>query len=283
MRLLDGGPVARAIRKEVRGGVEALVRERGVRPCLAAVLVGNDPASEVYVAGKQRDCERVGITSRLVRLPADCTRERLVATLAQLSADREVHGILVQQPLPAQLDAAEASALVDPGKDVDGLTPVQAGRLLRGEPGFVPCTPLGVMEILRFYEIPVAGRHAVVVGRSTLVGRPVALLLLHANATVTICHSRTADLPAMTRQADIVVAATGRPGLIRPDMVRPGVAVIDVGITRTDAGLVGDVDPAVGEVAELTPVPGGVGPMTRAMLLRNTLEAARQWSSSGPR
>ncbi len=283
MRLLDGGPVARAIRKEVRGGVEALVRERGVRPCLAAVLVGNDPASEVYVAGKQRDCERVGITSRLVRLPEDCTRERLVATLAQLSADREVHGILVQQPLPPQLDAAEASALVDPGKDVDGLTPVQAGRLLRGEPGFVPCTPLGVMEILRFYEIPVAGRHAVVVGRSTLVGRPVALLLLHANATVTICHSRTADLPAMTRQGDILVAATGRPGLIRPDMVRPGVAVIDVGITRTDTGLVGDVDPAVGEVAELTPVPGGVGPMTRAMLLRNTLEAARQWSSSGPR
>ncbi len=283
MRLLDGGPVARAIRKEVRGGVEALMRERGVRPCLAAVLVGNDPASEVYVAGKQRDCERVGITSRLVRLPEDCTRERLVATLAQLSADREVHGILVQQPLPPQLDAAEASALVDPGKDVDGLTPVQAGRLLRGEPGFVPCTPLGVMEILRFYEIPVAGRHAVVVGRSTLVGRPVALLLLHANATVTICHSRTADLPAMTRQGDILVAATGRPGLIRPDMVRPGVAVIDVGITRTDTGLVGDVDPAVGEVAELTPVPGGVGPMTRAMLLRNTLEAARQWSSSGPR
>ncbi len=280
MRELDGRPVAKAMRQEVAAGVRALVRDRGVRPCLAAVLVGSDPGSEVYVAGKQRDCERVGITSRLVRLPEDCTRERLVQTLEELSADREVHGILVQQPLPRQLDAAEASALVDPRKDVDGLTPLQAGRLLRGEPGFVPCTPLGVMEILRFYEIPVAGRHAVVVGRSTLVGRPVALLLLHANATVTICHSRTADLPAMTRQADILVAATGRPGLIRPEMVRRGAAVIDVGITRTDDGLVGDVDPAVAEAAELTPVPGGVGPMTRALLLRNTLEAARAWSSS---
>ncbi len=280
MRELDGRPVAKAMRQEVAAGVRALVRDRGVRPCLAAVLVGSDPGSEVYVAGKQRDCERVGITSRLVRLPEDCTRERLVQTLEGLSADREVHGILVQQPLPRQLDAAEASALVDPRKDVDGLTPLQAGRLLRGEPGFVPCTPLGVMEILRFYEIPVAGRHAVVVGRSTLVGRPVALLLLHANATVTICHSRTADLPAMTRQADILVAATGRPGLIRPEMVRRGAAVIDVGITRTDDGLVGDVDPAVAEAAELTPVPGGVGPMTRALLLRNTLEAARAWSSS---
>ncbi|HVB09609.1 MAG TPA: bifunctional 5,10-methylenetetrahydrofolate dehydrogenase/5,10-methenyltetrahydrofolate cyclohydrolase [Bacillota bacterium] len=284
MRVLDGRPVARAIRKEVAAGVEALLRERGLRACLAAVLVGNDPASEVYVAGKQRDCERVGITSRLVRLPADCTRERLRATLDELSADPAVHGVLVQQPLPPQLDANEASALVHPGKDVDGLTPIQAGRLLRGEPGFVPCTPLGVMEILRFYEIPVAGKHAVVVGRSTLVGRPVSLLLLHANATVTICHSRTPDLGAMTRQADILVAATGKPGLIQPDMIRPGVAVIDVGITRAAGDqLLGDVDPKVGEIAELTPVPGGVGPMTRALLLRNTLEAARAWSSSGSR
>jgi methylenetetrahydrofolate dehydrogenase (NADP+)/methenyltetrahydrofolate cyclohydrolase len=218
-----------------------------------------------------------------VRLPADCARDRLVETLARLSADPEVHGILVQQPLPPQLDASEASALVDARKDVDGLTPLQAGRLLRGEPGFVPCTPLGVMEILRFYDIPVAGRHAVVVGRSTLVGRPLGLLLLHANATVTMCHSRTADLGAMTRQADVLVAAAGRPGLISPDMVRPGAAVIDVGITRREGGLVGDVDPAVGEVAALTPVPGGVGPMTRALLLRNTLEAARAWSSSASR
>jgi methylenetetrahydrofolate dehydrogenase (NADP+)/methenyltetrahydrofolate cyclohydrolase len=283
MRVLDGRPVARAIRNEVAAGVDALVRERGVRPCLAAVLVGDDPASEVYVAGKQRDCQRVGIASRLVRLPADCTRERLRQTLDHLSADPEVHGVLVQQPLPPQLDANEASALVDPRKDVDGLTPVQAGRLLRGEPGLVPCTPLGVIALLKHYGVALAGCHAVVVGRSTLVGRPLALLLLRENATVTVCHSRTADLAAITRQADVLVAATGRPGLIRAGMVRPGAAVVDVGITRTDAGLLGDVDPAVGEVADLTPVPGGVGPMTRALLLRNTLEAARAWSSSAPR
>lgn len=274
-RVLDGRPVARAIRHEVRGEVEAFVKERGFRPCLAAVLVGNDPASEVYVAGKERDCGRVGIESRVVRLPQDTTREQLRAKLDELSGDRGVHGLLVQQPLPPQLDANEASALVDPAKDVDGLTPVQAGRLLRGETGLVPCTPLGVIEILRYYEVPLKGRHAVVVGRSTLVGKPLALLLLREHATVTMCHSRTTDLGAITRQADILVAATGRPGLITPEMVRPGTTVIDVGITRTGDKLAGDCDPAVGEIADLTPVPGGVGLMTRALLLRNTLQAAR--------
>jgi methylenetetrahydrofolate dehydrogenase (NADP+)/methenyltetrahydrofolate cyclohydrolase len=279
MLVLDGQALARQIRQRVRAEARELREATGVTPKLAAVLVGDDPASQIYVAGKERDCARAGLDSLVLRLPADTPWEELRARLEALGADPGVHGILVQQPLPPQLSAADAVAATDPRKDVDGLHALSAGHLLRGEPdrGFVPCTPLGVMEMLRHYGIALRGRRAVVVGRSTLVGKPLALLLLAADATVTMCHSRTPDLGAITRQADVICLAAGRPGLLRADMVAPGAAVVDVAITRTEAGLVGDAAPDVAEVAgALTPVPGGVGPMTRAMLLCNTLLAARR-------
>jgi methylenetetrahydrofolate dehydrogenase (NADP+)/methenyltetrahydrofolate cyclohydrolase len=277
--LLDGAALARQIRRRVRAEAEELRARTGVTPKLAAILVGNDPASEVYVANKARDCARAGLDSTVLRLPADTPWPRLQAVLEELGADPAVHGILVQQPLPPHLDPAAVAAHTDPRKDVDGLHPLSAGHLLRGEPGqgFVPCTPLGVLELLRHYDIPLRGRRAVVVGRSTLVGKPLALLLLAADATVTVCHSRTPDLGEATREADVICLAAGRPGLLRPDMVRPGAVVVDVGINRVGDRLVGDADPAVAEVAgAMTPVPGGVGPMTRAMLLHNTLLAARR-------
>jgi methylenetetrahydrofolate dehydrogenase (NADP+)/methenyltetrahydrofolate cyclohydrolase len=274
LTLLDGRPVSRALRARAAEQAAAL-RARGVAPCLAAVLVGDDPASQVYVANKERACAGAGIDSRVHRLPASTGMAELRAVVGGLAADPAVHGILVQQPLPPQLDTSAVVAAVPPEKDVDGLHPVNAGLLARGEPGIVPCTPLGVLELLRHYDVPVAGRHAVIVGRSNLVGRPLALLLLRHDATVTVCHSRTADLTAVCRTADILVAAVGRPGVIAPEMVRPGAAVVDVGINRTPAGLVGDVHPGVAGVAgALSPVPGGVGPLTVAMLLRNTVEAA---------
>lgn len=278
-QLLDGKELAKQIRRRVKAEAQRLAASSGVVPKLAAVLVGNDPASEIYVASKQRDCERAGLESEVIRLPEATSWAELRDHLDRLGADPRVHGILVQQPLPRQLDAAAVAAHTDPRKDVDGLHPLSAGHLLRNEQdqGFIPCTPLGIMELLRHYGVEVSGRHAVVIGRSTLVGKPLALLLLAANATVTLCHSRTPDLGSLTRQADLVCLAAGRAGLLTPEMIRPGTAVVDVAMNRTEAGLVGDALPEVAEVAgAFTPVPGGVGPMTRAMLLCNTLLAARR-------
>ena len=276
--LIDGKAVAAAERQAIAGEVAELVA-RGHRPGLAAVLVGDDPASHVYVGMKERDCEQVGIANHGARLPADVTGKELLSELDRLNADDAVSGIIVQMPLPSHLDEIAAQERIDPSKDVDGLGPASMGRLLRGDPLFVPATPLGCMVLLERFDIPVAGRHVVVVGRSQLVGRPLAnlLTLKGTDATVTVCHSRTPDLGSLTRQADVVVMAVGRPRLLTGEMVRPGAAVIDVGITRTDDGLVGDVafDEVVEVAGAITPVPGGVGPMTRAMLLRNTLTAAR--------
>lgn len=281
MTLLDGRSLARQVRAEVRAQAEAFVRHEGMRPCLAAVLVGDDPGSVLYVRNKERDCGRAGLASRVLRLAADTPWETLAGHLDALGADDTVHGILVQQPLPPQLDTAAVVARTDARKDVDGLHPLSQGHLMRGEPGFQPCTPVGVLALLRHYGVPLAGRRAVVVGRSTLVGKPVALLLLAANCTVTVCHSRTPDLGRVTREADIVVLAAGRPALLTADMVKPGAAVVDVGINRAGDALVGDADPGVAEVAGyFSPVPGGVGPMTIAMLLRNTLLAAERLAAA---
>jgi methylenetetrahydrofolate dehydrogenase (NADP+)/methenyltetrahydrofolate cyclohydrolase len=243
---------------------------------LATVLVGEDPASQVYVGKKHETAIADGLRSIDRRLPADTTQEALLALLGELNADDEVDGILVQLPLPDQIDTEVVLRAVEPIKDVDGFHPFNAGRLYAGHPTFVPATPLGIMALLEEHGVPLEGARAVVVGRSTIVGKPIAHLLLGANATVTICHSRTRDLPAEALAADVLVVAIGRPGLVTADMVKEGAAVVDVGITRTEAGLVGDVAPDVaGRAGFLTPVPGGVGPMTIAMLLRNTIRAAR--------
>ena len=286
MVLLDGKALAKEIRRRVRTEAAQLRAKTGVSPKLAAILVGDDPASQIYVASKERDCAKAGLESVVIRMPADTSWEHLRARLDELGADPSVHGILVQQPLPKQIDAALVAAHTDPRKDVDGLHPLSAGHLLRGEAdrGFLPCTPYGIMELLRHYDIPVRGKRAVVVGRSTLVGKPLAMLLLAADATVTMCHSKTPDLAEVTRQADILCLAAGRAGLVRPEMVRPGTVVVDVAMNRVDDRLVGDADPAVAEVAgAFTPVPGGVGPMTRAMLLCNTLLAASRLAAAGVR
>jgi methylenetetrahydrofolate dehydrogenase (NADP+)/methenyltetrahydrofolate cyclohydrolase len=276
-RIIDGKAVAAAVRERVASEVVAFEAERGRTPMLVTVIVGDDPASEVYVAGKHRASGEVGIRSSHHGLPAETTEQELLALVEKLNADQDVDGILVQLPVPDQIDPDRIIAAIDPGKDVDGLTPVNAGRLAQGMPGLVSCTPVGVMELLRHEGVELEGAEAVVVGRSKLVGVPVSRLLLGANATVTMCHSRTRDLAAVCRRADVLVAAVGVPRLLGGDAVKPGAVVIDVGVNRTDAGLVGDVDfEAVAEVAAaITPVPGGVGPMTVAMLLVNTLAAAR--------
>jgi methylenetetrahydrofolate dehydrogenase (NADP+)/methenyltetrahydrofolate cyclohydrolase len=243
---------------------------------LATVLVGDDPASEVYIRLKHKAATEVGIRPMDKRMPNDATEDDLLAVVEDLNADDEIDGLLVQTPLPDHLDVLKVLAAVRPEKDVDGLTPRNAGQLLLGRPAHVGATPLGVMRLLTEYKIRTAGARATVVGRSIIVGKPVSLLLLAANATVTICHSRTQDLQRHTADADILVAAVGQPGLITEDMVKTGAAVIDVGITRTESGLIGDVDPGIEEVAAfLTPVPGGVGPMTIAMVLENTVRAAK--------
>jgi len=265
----------RALAERVRAEVADEVAELG-GASLATVLVGDDPASEIYIRHKHTAATAAGIRTDDKRLPATTTEDEVLTLVAELNADDGIDGILVQTPLPAHIDESRVMRALDPVKDVDGLHPFNAGQLLLGQPTFVGATPLGVMRMLDEYGVPVAGARAVVIGRSVIVGRPLALLLLHANATVTICHTRTVDLRAHTVEADILVAAVGRPGVVTADMVKAGAAVVDVGITRTDAGLVGDVDSAVAEVAGLvTPVPGGVGPMTIAMLLRNTVLAAR--------
>jgi methylenetetrahydrofolate dehydrogenase (NADP+) / methenyltetrahydrofolate cyclohydrolase len=276
-QVIDGKAVAAGVRERVGAEVAELTSELGRPPGLATVLVGDDPASAIYVRRKREACEQVGIRSNHQEPAATIGQEELLGLVAELNRDDEVDGILVQLPLPEELDAGAVVNTIDPDKDVDGLTPVSAGRLARGEPGLVPCTPLGVMELLRSAGIDPRGTEAVIVGRSNLVGRPLASLLVGADATVTVCHSRTADLGEVCRRAEILVAAAGRPRLVGAEMIRPGATVIDVGTNRTDDGLVGDVDfDAAREVAgAITPVPGGVGPMTIAMLLANTAQAAR--------
>ncbi len=297
-RILSGTTIARAIREELRQEVDGL-RARGVRPGLGVVLVGDDPASAVYVRNKARACEELGIASHTCRLDATSTTDEVAAAVEAYNRRPDLHGILVQLPLPRQVDTRRVLDLVRPEKDVDGFHPDNLGRLVQRRPRFVACTPAGIMELLRRHELPVAGRRAVVVGRSEIVGKPMALLLMHADATVTVCHSKTRDLAAVCREADILVAAIGRAGLVRAEHVKPGAVVIDVGMNRVaDAAqareltagvrmaefeqkghvLVGDVHaPSVGPVAgALTPVPGGVGPLTIAMLLCNTVAAAAE-------
>ena len=277
-KIIDGKAVAAAVRKRVRAEVEEYARAyAGRTPGLATVLVGDDPGSQIYVRNKHKASEEVGMRSLDHQLPTETGQDELLGLVERLNEDDDVDGILVQLPVPEQIDPDAVLATLDPAKDVDGLTPTNAGLLASGAPGLVPCTPAGVMELLRHEGVELEGAEAVVVGRSNLVGRPVASLLLGANATVTICHSRTRDLAAVCARADVLVAAVGVPGLIGADAVKPGATVIDVGMNRGDDGLVGDVDfEAVKEVAAaITPVPGGVGPMTIAMLLVNTLAAAR--------
>jgi len=280
--VIYGKAVAAQVRERVAAEVAELTAELGRPPGLATVLVGEDPASAIYVRRKREACEEVGIRSHHHEPDASIGPDELLGLVAELNRDDEVDGILVQLPLPEGLDAPAVVNAIDPDKDVDGLTPVSAGRLARGEPGLVPCTPLGVMELLRSAGVEPAGTETVIVGRSNLVGKPLASLLLGADATVTICHSRTADLAGVCRRAEILIAAAGRPALVGAEMIRPGATVIDVGTNRTEDGLVGDVDfEAALEVAgAITPVPGGVGPMTIAMLLANTALAARVRSAS---
>jgi methylenetetrahydrofolate dehydrogenase (NADP+)/methenyltetrahydrofolate cyclohydrolase len=269
--IMDGKALAEEIRAEVREEVAAL---GGLG--LATVLVGDDPASDIYIRRKHEAAREVGIRSTDIRLPAETAQGELLERVAALNADDSVDGILVQLPLPGHLDEAQVVGAVEPVKDVDGFHPLNAGRLYLGRPTLVPATPVGIMALLARYEIPLEGAGAVVVGRSDIVGKPVAHLLLQQHATVTICHSRTRDLARETREADVLVVAVGRVRVVTADMVQPGATVIDVGMNRTDAGLVGDVDGAAMEVAgHMTPVPGGVGPMTIASLLRNTVRAAR--------
>jgi len=276
-RVIDGKAVAAAVRQRVAVEVAAFAEEHGRTPLLVTVIVGDDPASEVYVRNKHRACEEAGMRSAHHGLGAETAEAELLELVAELGRDDDVDGILVQLPVPAHIDPDHVVAAIDPVKDVDGLTPVNAGLLAHGMAGLVPCTPAGVMELLRHEGVGLEGAEAVVVGRSKLVGVPVSRLLLAANATVTVCHSRTRDLAATCARADVLVAAVGAPKLLGGDAIKPGAVVIDVGVNRTDTGLVGDVDfDAAAEVASaVTPVPGGVGPMTIAMLLVNTLAAAR--------
>ncbi|HEY4683496.1 MAG TPA: bifunctional 5,10-methylenetetrahydrofolate dehydrogenase/5,10-methenyltetrahydrofolate cyclohydrolase [Candidatus Acidoferrales bacterium] len=297
-RILDGNLIGEAIQAELAGHIAEL-KSHGIVPGLAAVLVGDNPASQIYVRNKIAACEKLGLMSERLTPEASITTDELVALIEELNRRDEVDGILVQLPLPPQVDAKRVLMAVDPAKDVDGFHPINVGHLVAQRPGLVPCTPAGVIEILRRSQVPIEGASAAVLGRSDIVGKPVALLLMHAHATVTICHSRTRNLPGVVRQADIVVAAMGRPAMVTPEYVRPGATVIDVGINRlTDAAqveqifshfperieefrargsiLVGDVHPDVRMVAgAITPVPGGVGPLTIAMLMSNTVKAAR--------
>lgn len=297
-RILDGAAIAAAIKQEVAEEVKALAA-LGVRPGLAAVLVGHVPASEIYVRSKVQTCAELGLFSDLITPPDTVTTDEMLALVDQLNKRNDVDGILIQLPLPRQVDAKQLLDAVAPEKDVDGFHPVNAGRLQAGRPALAPCTPAGVIEILQRGGIPIAGQHAVVVGRSDIVGKPAAMLLLHQNATVTICHSKTRDLPAITRQADILVAAIGRAGFITPEMVKPGATLIDVGINRIDTReefdrffkgnqkreaafakrgsvVIGDIDPKAFEMSgAYTPVPGGVGLLTIAMLMANTVRAAK--------
>ena len=276
--VVDGMALAHEIRGEIAEEVRKAVEAGGRPPCLAVVLVGDDPASASYIKGKRRACARLGMQSRERALPASASERDVLAVVGELNRDPGVDGILVQLPLPAGVRPAAVAAAIDPAKDVDGLHPLNAGRLLQGVPGLVPCTPLGILEILDRHGVALEGARAVVIGRSEIVGKPVALLLLRRHATVTICHSRSRDLPAVCREADVLVAAVGRARLVRRDWVKPGAAVIDVGVNEVDGQLVGDVDfeGVQGVAGLLTPPRGGVGPLTITMLLRNTLQAYRE-------
>ena len=276
---IDGKALAQEIRQEIAKDIELLVVQTGVRPGLAVVLVGDDPASAVYVRNKKKACDTAGLYVNDHALPATTRQEELLKLIDQLNNDPKIHGILVQLPLPNQIDSQRVLNAVSPDKDADGFHPYNIGRLMAGDPVFVPCTPKGVMRMIESAGQSIKGKRAVVLGRSNIVGKPVAMLLMHQHATVTICHSRTIDLPGMCKEADILVAAIGKAQFVTSDMVKPGAVVIDVGINRLgDGRLVGDVDfEPVKEVAGwLSPVPGGVGPMTIAMLLANTLEGAKR-------
>ncbi len=278
--ILDGKALSKEIRAEIAEKVAAFKTAGGPTPCLAAVLVGEDPASQVYVRGKERACEKAGMGSVLHRLSADTTTEQLLELVAQLNENEKIHGILIQLPLPDRIDETRVLDAVDPIKDVDAFHPENVGRIVQGRPRFLPCTPHGIQQLLLRNQIPIAGQNVTVIGRSEIVGKPMSIMFMQrgegGHATVTVCHSRTKDLPAVTRQADILVVAIGRAKFVTADMVKRGAVVIDVGMNRTDDGLVGDVDfEAVREVAgQITPVPGGVGPLTITMLLHNTLTAA---------
>ena len=273
--MMDGRAVAKVWKEKIAKQTESLI-SKGITPHLAVVFVGENPASQVYVRNKENACIKAGIRSTVIRLDEGCTQQALEDVVRSLNRDASVHGILVQLPLPGHLDESRVLALIDPDKDVDGFHAMNSGRLMNGQPRFVPCTPLGVMKLLEAYDSPVAGKHAVIIGRSNIVGKPMAMLLLAKDATVTVCHSKTQNLPDIARQADILVAAVGRPGFVTADMVKPGATVIDVGINRVDGQIDGDVAPEVAQTAGyLTPVPGGVGQMTIAMLLANTLDAAK--------
>ena len=271
---IDGAALAAKLKAQIREEAAALSRP----PSLAVVLAGDDPASRIYVRGKERDCAECGIRSRTFHLPARTSQEELLSLLDRLNRDEDVDGVLVQLPLPPGLEERSVLRALAPEKDVDCFHPLNAGLLALGEPGFLPCTPAGILELLDAYDIPIRGRRCVVIGRSCLVGAPLARLLTARDGTVTLCHSKTADLADLTRQADILVSAAGRPGLVTADMVKPGAAVVDVAMNRGEDGtLTGDVDfgPVSERASHITPVPGGVGPMTRACLLRNVLRAAR--------
>ena len=274
-RIIDGKGIAQEIRAELAKKVAEMTTQ-GNQPGLAVVLVGDDPASAVYVRQKRRTCEEIGIRSVIHRLPADISQQELLSLVEECNQDKSIHGILVQLPLPDGLNEEEVIEAISPAKDVDGFHPINVGRLQIGKGGSIPCTPAGVVELVRRTGTPIEGKHVVVVGRSNIVGKPAATLFLQENATVTICHSRTKDVAAECRRADILVAAVGRPRLVKKDWIKPGAIVIDVGINRVDGKLVGDVDfDEVKDVAgAITPVPGGVGPMTIAMLMKATVEAA---------
>ena len=276
-RIIDGKALAHKIREELKERIVAS-RAMGIQPGLAVVIVGDDPASRVYVNMKKKACNELGIYSEEYALPGDVTQQELTTLVDHLNQDPKISGILVQLPLPKQINEDQVLAVIDPQKDVDGFHPVSVGRLVLGIPGYISCTPAGVMELIREAGVDISGKECVVVGRSNIVGKPQALLLLREHGTVTICHSRTKDLAAVTRRADILVAAVGRPQMITGDMIKPGATVIDVGVNRLpDGRLVGDVDfeSAIKVAGAITPVPGGVGPMTITMLMKNTVEAAR--------
>jgi len=278
--ILDGAATSKEIRRQLKEDVSRFIAETGIRPTLAAILAGDNPASQKYVASKEKACARAGIGSRTYPFLSTASQAEVEDVLAELNSDPLVHGILIQHPLPKSMDEPAVLSQLDPNKDVDGISPVSMGRLLAGMDAFHACTPAGMMELLRRYEIPVAGKHAVVVGRSVILGKPMAILLLDANATVTICHSRTKNLAEITRQADILVAAIGKPEFFNGDMIKPGAVVLDAGYNRVEGreGDVGDVDfeSAARVASAITPVPGGVGPMTIAMLLKNTFTAAKK-------